>query len=192
MSADPSANPEVSSRRPSTAAPAESSASRWVIGALSVVVLLAVVVVMFVLPEPGGRDDLGLLPEVNATLNGLAAVFLLLGFVFVRRRRIGEHKACMLVATAVSAAFLVSYLIHHARVGSVPFAGEGTIRVVYFAILIPHVVLAAVMVPMVLTTLYRALTGRFERHRRIARWTWPTWMFVSVSGVAVYVMLYHL
>lgn len=172
---------------------AESPASRVVIAVLSTVLILAVFFVVYGLPERSGVEaSVGILPSVNATLNGAASIFLALGYVFVRKRKLAEHKACMLTACGVSAAFLVTYLMHHARAGSVPFTGTGPIRTVYFAILIPHIVLAAVIVPLALLTVYRGWTGRYELHRRVARWTFPLWMFVSISGVVVYFMLYHL
>ena len=132
------------------------------------------------------------LPGLNATLNSLAAVFLAAGWMAIRRRRIAVHRAFMLAAFATSAAFLVSYLIYHYHVGSRPFEGQGTIRFVYFFILITHVVLAAAIVPLSLVTLVRALARRFDKHRRIARVTLPLWLYVSVTGVVVYVMLYRL
>ncbi len=132
------------------------------------------------------------LPALNASLNALASLFLLAGYVFVRQRKIGAHRACMLGALATSALFLTSYLIYHYNVGSRPFTGTGPIRLVYFAILISHVLLAIAIVPMVLVTVSRALARRFDRHRRIARITWPLWMYVSVTGVIVYVMLYRM
>ncbi len=131
------------------------------------------------------------LPALNATLNSIAAVLLILAFVAIKRGDVARHKKLMLSATAVSAAFLTSYLIYHFGFGSVPFTHQGTVRTVYFAILIPHVILATVQVPLILFTLWFALRGRFERHRRVARITWPIWMFVSVTGVLVYFMLYQ-
>ncbi len=166
--------------------------SSWVVAALSVVVFAAVAVVMW---GVGGREGDGhgsILPVVNAALNGASGVFLLAGYVLIRRQRRAAHKACMLTAFALSSLFLVTYLIHHAQVGSVPFGGTGTLRTVYFAILIPHVLLAAALVPLALVTIRRAWTGRYPAHRRIARWTLPIWLYVSASGVAVYVMLYRL
>jgi uncharacterized membrane protein YozB (DUF420 family) len=132
------------------------------------------------------------LPALNASLNALASLFLLAGYVCVRRKQITAHRVCMLAALATSALFLTSYLIYHYNVGSRPFTGTGAIRLVYFAILISHVLLAIAIVPMVLVTVSRALTRRFDRHRRIARVTWPLWMYVSVTGVIVYVMLYRM
>lgn len=132
------------------------------------------------------------LPALNASLNALASVFLVTGYILIRRGRREAHKRCMLMALSTSALFLMSYVIYHANAGSVPFAGAGLIRVVYFAVLIPHVILAATILPLALLTTARALRGDFSRHVRIARWTLPLWLYVSVTGVIVYVMLYHL
>ena len=134
--------------------------------------------------------DVTFLPTLNALLNATATVFLLVGWRFIRRREIARHRMSMVAALVASALFLVSYLIYHANVGSRPFTGTGPIRAVYFFILITHVVLAAAIVPMVLVTLTRALQQRFPRHRAIARWTLPIWLYVSVTGVVVYLMLY--
>jgi uncharacterized membrane protein YozB (DUF420 family) len=131
------------------------------------------------------------LPHLNAALNLTSAALLLLGYRNIRRARIAAHRACMLSACVVSLLFLTSYLIYHYHVGSRPFLGSGWIRPVYFAVLISHTVLAAAIVPLILITLYRALRGRFERHRRIARWTYPLWLYVSITGVVVYFLLYH-
>jgi uncharacterized membrane protein YozB (DUF420 family) len=145
-----------------------------------------------------------LLPAVNAVLNSIAALLLLLGFRFIRQvrvagpdaaaraRAIAAHKRCMLGAFGVSAVFLVCYLVHHAQVGSVPFKGTGALRVAYFAILIPHVLLAAAVVPMALMTIARGLNDQVARHRSLARVTLPVWLFVSISGVVVYLMLYQM
>lgn len=132
------------------------------------------------------------LAPLNAILNTGAAILLLAGFYFIRHRRVRAHRACMLAAVAVSAAFLTSYSIYHYHVGDVGFTGQGWVRPVYFSILIPHVLLAGAMVPLALATLYFVFRGRFASHRRMARLTWPIWMFVSITGVAVYVMLYQL
>lgn len=131
------------------------------------------------------------LPALNASLNGVAALFLIAGYVFIRRRQMRAHRACMLSAFAASALFLVSYVIYHANAGSRPFPGTGPVRVVYFVILVTHVLLAAVILPMALLTLSRALQQRFDRHMAIARWTLPLWLYVSVTGVVIYVMLYR-
>lgn len=132
------------------------------------------------------------LPALNATLNATSTVLLLTGYVLIRRRHIAQHRACMLAALATSTLFLVSYVIYHANAGSRPFAGTGPIRVVYFAILLTHVVLAATILPLSVVTVARALGGRFDRHVRIARWTLPLWLYVSVTGVVIYLMLYQL
>ena len=132
------------------------------------------------------------LPAVNATLNGISAALLAAGFVFIRRRRIDAHRRCMLAAFGTSSLFLASYLVYHYHVGSVPFTGQGPIRAVYFSILVSHIVLAAVILPLALVTLQRALRGRFARHAAIARWTLPIWLYVSVTGIAVYWMLYRM
>jgi uncharacterized membrane protein YozB (DUF420 family) len=132
------------------------------------------------------------LPAVNAILNGTAAVLLVWGLTLIRRGRKRAHRRVMLSAFAVSVLFLVSYLVYHAQVGSVRFQGTGAIRTVYFTILLTHTVLAAAVPPLAAVTLSRALRGRFDRHRAIARWTLPVWLYVSVTGVAVYWMLYRM
>ena len=132
------------------------------------------------------------LPSLNAALNSLSAVFLITGYYFISSKRVSAHRTCMLTAFTCSTLFLISYLTYHFQVGSVPFKGQGWIRPVYFAILFSHTMLAAAVVPLVLITLRRALKQRFETHRRIARWTFPIWLYVSVTGVIVYLMLYEL
>jgi uncharacterized membrane protein YozB (DUF420 family) len=132
------------------------------------------------------------LPALNAILNGAAAVLLVSGFVLIRSGRRRAHRRVMLAAFSVSILFLVSYLVYHAQVGSVRFTRTGAIRTVYFAILITHTLLAAAVPPLAIVTLSRALGGRFDRHRAIARWTLPVWLYVSVTGVAVYWMLYRM
>jgi putative membrane protein len=136
--------------------------------------------------------ELSDLPTVDAALNAASAALLTLGFIFIRRGNVRAHKACMLSAVATSTLFLACYLTYHYFHGTTRFTGQGTVRPLYFAILISHTVLAAAIVPLVVTTLYRALRGRFNLHRRIARWTLPAWLYVSVTGVVVYWMLYHL
>jgi uncharacterized membrane protein YozB (DUF420 family) len=132
------------------------------------------------------------LPAVNAALNSTCAVLLVVGWFLIRRGRIAPHRAVMIAAFATSCLFLASYLIYHAQVGSVRFTGQGAIRIVYFTILLTHTVLAAAIVPLVLVTLSRGLKRQDDRHRAIARWTMPIWLYVSVTGVIVYVMLYRL
>ena len=132
------------------------------------------------------------LPALNALLNSTSAILIAFGFYFIRRKRIHAHKLCMLAALGTSALFLISYLTYHYHAGSVRFTKEGWLRAVYFPILISHVFLAAIVLPMILRTAYLALTGRFEKHISLARWTFPTWMYVSITGVVVYLMLYQL
>jgi uncharacterized membrane protein YozB (DUF420 family) len=127
---------------------------------------------------------------LNAALNSLSAVFLVAGYGFIRSQNQRAHRACMLAAAGSSVLFLISYLIYHYQVGSVAYQGVGGIRIVYFTILLTHTVLAAAVVPLTLITLIRALRLRFDAHRRIARWTFPIWLYVSVTGVIVYWMLY--
>jgi len=131
------------------------------------------------------------LPAVNASLNALSTVFLVVGFALIRARRIPQHRAAMLAALATSALFLVCYTIYHAQVGSVRFTRQGFVRPVYFTILITHVTLAATVLPLALVTAARALKGDYRRHKKIARWTFPIWLYVSVTGVLVYVLLYQ-
>lgn len=138
------------------------------------------------------RFELADLPTVNAALNATSAVFLLIAYRRIRRLEIESHRRWMLATAAVSAVFLISYLTYHAQVGSVRFTGQGPVRALYFTILISHTLLAIANVPLVLRTLYLGLKRRDDRHRRIARWTFPIWLYVSVTGVVVYVMLYHL
>jgi putative membrane protein len=133
---------------------------------------------------------IGDLPTLNATLNGVSAVLLTSGYAMIRRRRIAAHRAFMLAAWVTSMMFLASYTVYHALAGSRPYPGHGPARMVYFAILIPHVILAAAVLPLAIMTLARALGGRYSAHARLARWTLPIWLYVSVTGVIVYVMLY--
>ena len=130
------------------------------------------------------------LPTLNASLNALCTVLLLVAYMHIRGGRIEQHRRTMLAAFATSVLFLISYVTYHAQVGSKPFPGTGILRTVYFSILIPHVILAAAVVPLALLTLRRGLRRDDARHRAIARWTLPIWLFVSVTGVIVYVMLY--
>ena len=132
------------------------------------------------------------LAPLNSILNAIAAVLLMVGYVCIRKRWVRAHRACMLSAFGVSTAFFISYLTYHYHVGDVRFQGHGIVRPIYFTILITHIVLAATIVPLVLITLWRALRGNFRQHRRIARWTWPIWMYVSVTGVIVYLMCYRM
>jgi uncharacterized membrane protein YozB (DUF420 family) len=131
------------------------------------------------------------LPTVNAALNALSAALLVLGFGFIRRRRIAAHRTCMLGAFLVSGLFLASYLTYHWLAGATRFTGTGAVRALYFTILISHTVLAAAVVPLAVTTLLLGLRSRVHRHRTVARWTLPVWLYVSATGVAVYWLLYH-
>jgi uncharacterized membrane protein YozB (DUF420 family) len=136
-------------------------------------------------------DKYAYFPALIASLNGLSAVLLVAGRYMIARGRMAAHRAFMIAAVAASALFLVCYVYFHAHVGDILFLGQGVWRTVYFAILIPHVTLAIVIVPMVIITLSRGLRARYDRHRAIARWTFPLWMYVSVTGVIVYFMLYQ-
>ncbi len=136
--------------------------------------------------------DVHALPAVNATLNATATVLLVTGYTLIRQRRANAHRRVMLTRFGVSVAFLICYLIYHSQVGSVAYQKTGIIRTVYFSILITHTILAATVPVLAIITLRRALRGKFESHRRIARWTFPIWLYVSVTGVVVYVMLYRL
>jgi putative membrane protein len=161
------------------------------IAAVSVAVV-AVVGALFVGgPPSSATGDVSALPGVNACLNGLSAVLLVLGYICVRTKRFAAHLACMAAAFGTSALFLVSYVAYHYAFGSRPFAGQGWIRWIYFPLLVSHIVLAAGIVPLALVTIYRASRREFGRHRRIARWTLPIWLYVSVTGVVVYWLLYR-
>lgn len=131
------------------------------------------------------------LPAVNASLNAISGVLLIVAYALIRARRVEQHRKVMLAAFVTSSLFLVCYLIYHAQVGSVPFRREGFVRPLYFTILITHVTLAAAVPPMAIVTLSRGLKARYAQHRRIARWTFPIWLYVSVTGVLVYVLLYQ-
>jgi uncharacterized membrane protein YozB (DUF420 family) len=130
-------------------------------------------------------------PALIASLNGVSAVLLAVGRYMIARGRMAAHRVCMIAAVVASALFLACYVYFHTHVGNIRFLGQGVWRTVYFAVLIPHVTLAIVIVPMVIITLVRGLGARYDRHRAIARWTWPLWMYVSITGVLVYFMLYQ-
>ena len=131
-------------------------------------------------------------PAINATLNGASAVLILTGRGLIKRGKIAAHRACMIAAVVASCLFLVCYLYYHAHAGVIHFQGQGLVRPVYFSILITHTILAAVIVPLVIITLARAWRGRFDRHRALARWTFPVWLYVSITGVVIYFLLYRL
>ncbi len=136
--------------------------------------------------------DITILPHLNAVLNAIAAVLLFFGFVFIRSGNRNAHKASMMAAAGVSGLFLISYVAHRFNAPIFVFPGQGGVRIFYYALLISHVSLSVVIVPLAALTLWRAATAKFPAHKRIARWTWPIWMYVSISGIAVYVMLYQL
>jgi putative membrane protein len=136
--------------------------------------------------------NLTVLPHFQASMNTVSTILLLTGFYFIKNDNRNAHMKCMISALATSSLFLVSYLTYHYYAGTTRFGGEGWIRPAYFAILLTHTILAIAIVPMVLVTLWRAVKGRFEAHRKIARWTLPVWLYVSVTGVIIYYMLYHL
>jgi putative membrane protein len=129
-------------------------------------------------------------PAFNATLNALCGLCLVTGFIMIRQKKVHHHRICMGLAFLLSTTFLVSYLLYHAQVGSVRYMGQGLLRTAYFVILISHSILAMIIVPLVLRTLYLAFKARFDSHRRLARWTFPIWLYVSVTGVVIYEMLY--
>jgi putative membrane protein len=158
---------------------------------ISIAVVTAVGVLLLGHASGPGAGDASALPGVNALLNATSAILLVLGYTFVRMGKVHVHRACMLGASGVSVLFLVSYVVYHSSFGSRPFSGEGWIRWVYFPLLISHVVLAAAIVPLVLVTIYRGWRGEIARHRRVARWTLPIWLYVSVTGVMVYWLLYR-
>ena len=136
--------------------------------------------------------DATILPHVNATLNGMGAILLVTGYISVRQKKITAHRACMVGAFVLSILFLISYLIYHYQAGSVKFQGTGGLRTFYLTVLASHSLLAAIVPFLAVVTLWRALRERFDKHRKIARWTLPIWLYVSVTGVVVYWMLYHL
>jgi uncharacterized membrane protein YozB (DUF420 family) len=131
------------------------------------------------------------LPAINASLNALSAILLSVGYLLIRAHRVPQHRRCMIAAFTTSSLFLICYIVYHAQVGSVPFTRHGFVRPLYFTILITHVTLAAAVLPLAIVTLSRGLKARYPQHRRIARWTLPIWLYVSVTGVLVYVLLYQ-
>lgn len=132
-----------------------------------------------------------MLPALNAILNATSGILIIIGYVMIRRKKVAAHRACMIGAVTASIIFLISYLIYHFNVGATRFVGTGWSRPFYFTVLISHTILAAMLAPFVIVTVRRALKGDFARHRKIARWTFPMWVYVSITGVIVYFMLYH-
>lgn len=165
---------------------------RLAIAAVSVAVLGVIVLVTRGGPEAHAGPVPSGLATMNALANTTASALLVLGWLAIRRRRVAAHRICMIAALGASTVFLVGYVLHHAAVGSVPFAGPTWLRPLYFTVLVPHILLSALVLPLALTTVWWAWRGRFASHRRIARWTLPLWLYVSVSGVGVYWMLYRL
>ncbi len=137
-------------------------------------------------------DLIAVLPPIQASLNVTAATLMSVGFYFIRRGNRSAHKVCMISALAVSTLFFIFYLYYHSQVGNIPFAGQGMIRPIYFSVLITHVLLAAAIVPLVITTVSFVLRGRFQKHRKVARWTLPIWLYVSVTGVLIYLLAFHI
>lgn len=170
----------------------ESTATRFVVYGLSAVVIGVVAFLIYGVEPAGSAGEPSIWASANALFNASATVCLLLGYRFVRRGELTAHRRSMLTAFGFSTLFLIGYVINHAQVGSVPFSGQGAVRWIYFALLIPHIVLAAVVLPMALLTLSRGWTNRIDQHRRIARITLPLWLYVSVTGVVLYLMLYRL
>ena len=161
----------------------------YTIGALSVAIACALIWLIYFKGGPAGPEWVSSLPAVNAILNSCSAACLVIGYTRIRRKQITAHRACMLAATGFSALFLISYVTYHYFHGDTRFPGQGWIRPVYFTVLISHIGLSIVALPLILTTLYLALTGRFAIHRRVARWTFPIWLYVSVTGVVVFLLL---
>lgn len=170
----------------------ESARVKMTVVALTGFVFLLVAVVIYLLPNRGYSGGPSPLATLNAFLNGCATLCLIAGWLFIVRGNLVWHRRSMLAAFGISSMFLLTYLLHHAQVGSVPFRGTGGVRVLYFSLLIPHILLSAAVVPLALLTIYRGWTGRVSLHRKIAKVTLPIWLYVSVSGVSVYYMLYHL
>lgn len=163
--------------------------ARVLIILVSVIVFVAVVVLGRVEVPLDGDFDVHLFARINAVINSIVSLLLVAGLIAVRNRRLLLHKRIMLAAMGFSVLFLVSYICHHLFAGDTRFGGVGSIRYVYFAILITHIILAAIILPFILFTTYRGLTGEWQLHRKLARITWPIWLYVSVSGVVVYLMI---
>ncbi len=171
--------------------PVESPRLRWLFSGVTVVILGLVLLALTVPAPRAAPSGPTLLASLGALLNGTITLLLVAGTVFIKRRAVVHHRRCMMAAFALSCVFLLTYLAHHAQVGTVKFQGQGLARTLYFSLLLPHIAMAAPVVPLALLTVYRGRTGRIAAHRRIARWALPIWLFVSASGVAVYFMLYH-
>jgi putative membrane protein len=165
---------------------------KWyvLIGVISVVVVGVVALLLFAAQDAtAGSPEIYILPKLNALINSTVSILLIAGLYFILNKQIKAHKSCMIAAFTLSALFLVSYIIYHYNAPHTSFEGEGLIRQFYFFILISHIILAIFIVPLVLITLFRAWREDFEKHKRIARWTFPIWLYVSITGVAVYLMI---
>ncbi|MBL4735191.1 MAG: DUF420 domain-containing protein [Flavobacteriales bacterium] len=158
---------------------------------ITVVSILIPIVVAILMLLPGQQvfGDLSILPLFHAILNGSTAIFLMVGFTFIFRRNIRAHKFCMLTALSLSSIFLVSYVIYHFNAGHVTYQGTGIIRVIYLSILVSHILLATIILPLALFTVYHGLTDQLSKHRKIAKWTLPLWLYVAITGVVIYVMM---
>jgi putative membrane protein len=163
----------------------------WIIGVLSVLIPVVVAVLFYIQRSGGGLLDLDVrfLPHLNGVINTATSAVLLVGYYFIKRGKQREHKASMLTAFALSGIFLVSYVIYHSAGRQVSFGGEGIIKWIYFLLLITHIVLAAAVVPLVLLSIYYGLTYQNQKHKKLTRWTFPIWLYVSVTGVLVYLMI---
>ncbi|PCH98136.1 MAG: hypothetical protein COB85_02080 [Bacteroidetes bacterium] len=160
----------------------------YVIIALSIIVPIVVAILML-LPDTGAAESVRNLPLFHATLNGLTAASLLTGFYFIKNGKMINHRFCMILAFALSSVFLVSYIIYHYNTGHTSFGGEGWIRPVYFTLLISHIILATAILPMALLSMYRGLANQISKHKSIAKWTFPIWLYVAISGVLVYLLM---
>ena len=173
-----------------TAAP--QSSTRPAIAAIlgiSAVATLFLFWLIYVHPAAATSEQYAFLPALNAILNGLSAIALLIGFTFIKSRKIKAHRASMITAFGFSTLFLVSYILHHALHGDVRYPAHAALRSVYLPLLASHIILATVALPLILVTFFFSLSGRIPQHRRVARWTFPLWLYVSVTGVVTYVML---
>lgn len=164
--------------------------AKWIIWILSIVVFLVVVALDRIPPPAFPFDfDVHLLAFVNACLNSMVAACLLLGMYFAKNKNFEWHRMVMFIAIGLSVLFLVFYIGHHLFAGSTPYGGDGPMKIIYYVLLITHIILAAVILPFILFTAYRSLTGEYEKHKKIARYTWPIWLYVAISGVLVYWMI---
>lgn len=164
-------------------------AARWLILTVSFVVFAAVVLLSRVKLEVELGFDEHLFAKMNAVINSIVSVVLVLGLIAVKQKKYALHRKLMISAIILSCLFLVSYICHHLLTGDTKFGGEGAIRYVYFFILITHIILAAVILPFILFTAYRGLTGEWVKHRKLSKITWPVWLYVSITGVVVYLMI---